>query len=350
MTSPPDNKRKWVAGFEGIHVRFLTDPIEIMFAMREATWGSPIEAPTQEQIRETIDEIASGKSLGGAKEVPALAWVVQCSRSTMDQTLRLREAAAGAQTTRDNDMRDFNVIVPTSIEQFNVHDRAEYPIEDDYFTDGIIDSLETLFSNTPGNMADYEAWELSKFSIEVQRRLYAWMIESGKVPPQDARYLFLPLGTQTHYVHAMTFRAFEKMCEQRLCNGLTQHETNYVTRLMRDAIVTHFPYLDKMFRSACEKKGKCVERSMLFPGCGAFRKCTKDTNGDGNCGGMCEACTEQVVPYEFDPEKQLYPAELNKDGQMMAQWDKDRAKLEADPIHNGTVFSMSGPPEPIARY
>lgn len=322
MTTPSQNKREWLVGFEGVHVRFMTDPAEIAFAAREATWGDPYSTkPTEEQLRETLDEIASGKTLGSAKEVPALGWVVQCSRSSMDQTLRLREAAAGAQTTRDNDMRDFNIIVPESIEKLK--DKPE-------------------------------GWEIHDEVVNLIDRMhnvYGQLIDSGLVPPQDARYVALPLGFQTHYVHIMNFRAFEKMCEQRLCNSQTQHETNYLTRLMRDAIVKEFPWTSKMFRSRCEKNDCCTKGTMLFPACGAFKG--KMVNlGKANAAEVLDidppkAVFEGEQAAEFNPEKHLYPPELN-DGQIMAEWDKDRKILERE--NPGKVYSMAGSPNEITEW
>jgi len=219
MTSPPGNNREWLVGNDGVKVRFVDDPRELAFLMREATWGSPIDKPTEEQIRETLEEVASGKALGSTKEA-LIGWVVQCSRSSMDQALRLREAGAGAQTTRDNDMRDFNQIVPETVAEVQRMSESEIPEDPDL----------------PKDISDL---------VYRMRNVYGRMVDTGKIPPQDARYIALPLGFQTHYVHVMDPRAFEKMCEQRLCNGITQHETNYITRLMRDEILknpkfTHF--------------------------------------------------------------------------------------------------------------
>lgn len=215
MTTPSQNQREWLVGYDGVRVRMLLDPGEIAYAMRESTWGNPYtNKPTEEQIKETLDEIASGRALGSTKEVPALGFVVVCSRSTMDQTLRLREAGAGAQTTRDNDMRDFNIIVPRTIEKLNM--AAIEHGERNHFSD----------DENRGHELYLEVVDI----IDRMREIYGELVDTGKVPPQDARYVAMPLGFQTHYVHVMNFRALEKMCEQRLCNGQTQHETNYVTR------------------------------------------------------------------------------------------------------------------------
>lgn len=276
MTDPPQNERKWLEGYEGVEVVMETDPARIAYFAREATWGDIMREPTTDELADTLAEIAEGKVLGAAKEVPALAWRIRASRSTMDQMLRLRESAAGAQTTRDNDMRDFNIVVPNTIVKLGAKPATN-------------DNL----------------WQRVRLLVQEQRKVYGLLVDAG-VPPQDARYVALPLGFQTQWIQIMNLRAFEKMCEQRLCNGLTQHETNYVVRLMRDAVVSWLPWTKKMLLSGCEKRGQCVSRSMLFPPCGAFGE-----------------------PTEHDPDEHLYPAEAN-DAQQFAEWDKLRVAFEAE--------------------
>lgn len=305
MTDPPQNQSKWLPGYEGVEVVFETDPARIAYFAREATWGDILREPTDEELQDTLAEVAAGKVLGAAKEVPALAWRIRASRSTMDQMLRLRESAAGAQTTRDNDQRNFNIIVPSKIEELKP---ISWP------------------SDVHGEeLKRGEVWAGVANLIDEMRKVYGELVDAG-VPPQDARYVALPLGFQTQWIQIMNLRAFEKMCEQRLCNGLTQHETNFVVRKMRDQVVRVMPWTADMLRSGCEKRGQCVSRTMLFPPCEAFGS-----------------------PNTMDEKSDtLYSAEQN-DGMQFAEWDYKRKHMEiADEKDNlNIVYRMAGPPTPL---
>lgn len=301
MTSPPANERKWLPGYEGVGCKLITDPATIAVACREATWGSVydfVDELTPEIIESTLEEIKGGKVLGAALEVPALAFVMRGSRSTMDQLLRLRESAGASHTTRDNDFRDFNIIVPTTV--------------------------ENLQYSSLTNMQLY--MELGEH-IAKARDLYGRMVDAG-VPPQDARYFCLPMGYQGDWVQVMNLRAFVKECEQRLCNGLTQHESNYMVRLQRDLVVEQWPWMAEMLRSSCEKRGQCASRTMLFPPCGAF-----GLTDDGLVPSeevVNETAMERAKEV-YDPEVHLYPPEQN-DAMTFAQWDRERIELMAEGV------------------
>lgn len=277
---PPQNLSINYFGFEGVRCELELDPARIAYFAREATWGDLFREPTPEELADTLREVQEGKVLGAALEVPALAWRIRASRSTMDQMLRLRESAAGAQTTRDNDMRHFNCIIPQTID-----DRLP---------------------------ADLRARVTAQ--LDALRQLYGDLLDAG-VPAQDARYVALPLGFQTQWIQIMNLRAFMKMCEQRLCNGLTQHETNYLVRLMRDQVVVAHPWTTPMLRSHCEKRNQCTSGGMLFPSCGAF-------------GGPV-------------PERETAYSREQNAGAHFAGWDRARKRRElANP---GLVYSMSEP-------
>lgn len=277
MTDPPQNERRWLPGYRGVEVKLETDPSRIAYFAREATWGDIMREPTEEELHDTLEEVAGGKVLSAAKR-GGFGFRVRASRSTMDQLLRLAEGSggagsgAGAQTTRDNDQRDFNIIVPNTIERLR----------------GTSDPRAVLL------------WQKVARLVDEQREVYAALVDAG-VPPQDARYVALPLGFQTQWMHVMDLRALEKMCEQRMCNGLTQHESNYTVRVMRDLVVDRWPWMDRMLRSMCEKRGQCMQQSMLFPPCGAF-------------GDQGESDT-------------LYDSSQN-DGMRFADWDERRVELE----------------------
>lgn len=303
MTSPPANQRKWLPGYEGVGCKLETDPIRIAVLCREATWGSVfdmVDNLTDEIIASALGEIEGGKVLGAAFEVPALAFIMRGSRSTMDQLLRLRESAGASHTTRDNDFRDFNIIVPSTIEALA-------------FT---------------GDGDDGELYSDLSRHIDATRKLYGRMVDRG-IPPQDARYLCLPMGYQGDWIQVMNMRALIKECEQRLCNGLTQHESNYMVRLQRDLVVERWPHMDKLLRSGCEKRGACTQGTMLFPPCGAF--------GEGRSEDL-DAMTISQYCYKHDPEKYLYPPDQN-DAMQFAQWDRDRKHMEADGMERPIPFS-----------
>lgn len=301
MTDPPQNQQRWLPGYEGVEVKIETDPARIAYFAREATWGDIMLEPSPDELADTIEEVKAGKVLSAAKR-GGFGFRIRASRSCMDQMLRLAEGSsgagsgAGAQTTRDNDQRNFNIMVPNTINDLQLQ-QGEVAAEE------VRDWDETPVVTTVAGVRD-ELWRsVSKLVLE-QRKVYGELVDAG-VPPQDARYVALPLGFQTQWMHVMDLRALEKLCEQRLCNGLTQHETNYLVRVMRDQVVELHPWMDEMLRSGCEKRGQCVSRSMLFPPCGAF----------GN---------RQVDPGEEDT---LYGSSQN-DAMQFAQWDKDRVDLE----------------------
>lgn len=312
MTSPPANQSKWLPGYEGVGVKLETDPLRVAVLCREATWGSVYDFElTDDVIASTMKEIEGGKILGAAYEVPSLAFVMRGSRSTMDQLLRLRESAGAAHTTRDNDFRDFNIIVPNTI--------------------------ENLKKPKGHNFTDEEQdlhWEVQDH-IESCRVLYGRLVDAG-IPPQDARYVALPMGYQGDWVQVMNLRAFIKECEQRLCNGLTQHESNYMVRLQRDLVVAKWPWMENMLKSSCEKKGQCAQRSMLFPQCGAF-------------GGPLGQPAMETAQWAYDPETHLYPPEQN-DAMRFAEWDRMRNEMEEDDFKRGLkiTYCMGAAPKPIS--
>lgn len=321
MTDPPQNKQEWLPGYEGVEVKLETDPARIAYFAREATWGDIMREPTDEELADTLAEVSEGKVLSAAKR-GGFGFRIKASRSCMDQALRLAEGSngagsgAGAQTTRDNDMRDFNIIVPNIINNLQLQpgeDSVE-PVEAIKGPTVLGQEVGIELPPTPTAAGQRDRlWRRVNALVREQRAVYGALVDAG-VPPQDARYVALPLGFQTQWMHVMDLRALEKMCEQRLCNGLTQHETNYLTRVMRDLVVAEYPWMDKMLRSGCEKRGQCVSRSMLFPPCDAFGK-----------------------PHRGDPDEgdeHLYSREQN-DAQQFAEWDKRRAEHEQpgmDPI------------------
>ncbi len=305
MTSPPANQSKWLVGFSGTHCRLELDPQKVAILAREATWGSVYDFElTPEVVEGAMKDIKGGKILGAAYEMPALAFVMRGSRCTMDQLLRLRESAGASHTTRDNDFRDFNIIVPETIE------------------------------NLRTDLGDDDLYDRVTAHIQEARRLYGEMVDSGKVPPQDARYIALPMGYQGDWIQIMNMRALIKECEQRLCNGMTQHESNYMVRMQRDLVVAKYPHMDKMLRSSCEKRGECASRSMLFPACGAFGPAGYDDDVESN----------GLVIHRYDPDQHLYSNDLNT-GMQMAHWDKDRQKLERE--NPDVIYCMDGPPMPL---
>jgi thymidylate synthase ThyX len=315
MTSPPANDRLWLEGYEGTKCRLELDPIKAAVLCREATWGSVYDyEPTPEQIAETWKEIESGKVLSAALSMPAFCFVMRGSRATMDQLLRLREAAGASHTTRDNDFRDFNIIVPSTIARMN------WPVED------------------PTGPVDYNAKEMRDGAlydrvaehVERTRELYGELVDAG-VPPQDARYVALPMGYQGDWIQVMNLQALIKECEHRMCNGLSQHETNYMARLQRDLVVEQFPAMEPLLKSRCEKTGGCSRGTMLFPTCGAFGQFQDPHTPDSVrvAADDCLAIDISRMKYEDEPERYLYPPEQN-DAMMFAEWDRKRKVMEAE--------------------
>lgn len=331
MTSPPQNQCKWLVGYEGVEVLLETDPARMAYFAREATWGDIMREPTEEDLRDTLAEVSRGAVLGAAYK-GGLGFRIRASRSTMDQMLRLAEGSggagsgAGAQTTRDNDMRDYNIIVPNTIEDLKEN----------------------------STLLPWPLYQRVVNHIEDARALYGDLVDAG-IPPQDARYVAMPLGFQTQWFHIMSAGNMIKMCEQRMCNGLTQHETNYLVRLMRDLVVLEQPWLDQQLRSSCEKRGECASKTMLFPPCGAFIKSVRPyipgaESADSEVGEIGEAIIKasddahRLEISHYDPERHLYQAEQN-DGMQFAAWDIERTALEAESPE--AIFSMATPPRQI---
>lgn len=317
MTSPPANEGLWITGYDGTKCRMETDPVRIAVLCREATWGSVYDfEPTPEIIESTLKEIAGGKVLGAAFEVPAIAFVMRGSRVTMDQLLRLRESAGAAHTTRDNDFRDFNIIVPNTIDdlQYNEDEMTLYP---------------------------YNFHARCREHIRQARKLYGDLVDAG-IPPQDARYIALPMGYQGDWIQVMNMRALIKECEHRLCNGLVQHETNYMARLQRDLVVAQWPHMDKLLRSRCEKNGQCTSGTMLFPACCAFGE-FRDTDSDGIRVHGPDSSAMEIAIQQYDPERHLY-SPMQNDAMQFAEWDRERKRLEAEGVEDLLPFST-----PVAR-
>lgn len=331
MTSPPQNQRKWLPGYEGVEVVMETHPARIAYFARECTWGDVMREPTNEELQDTLAEVQAGKVLGAAFK-GGIGFRIRASRSCMDQMLRLAEGSggagsgAGAQTTRDNDHRDFNVIVPNTIEALNTPEGTHY------YNEGLYQRVKDLMFET--------------------RRLYGDLVDAG-IPPQDARYVALPLGFQTQWFHVMSLGNMIKMCEQRMCNGLTQHETNYLVRVMRDMVVKEYPWMADNLRSGCEKRGKCASSTMLFPPCGAFTRAEAEQEerigaAAGEEWSHADVAREEerirLLVTKYNPDKHLYPTEQN-DAMQFALWDIQRQKLEAE--RPEAIFSMAGEPELI---
>jgi len=312
ITSPPQNQSLKLVGEEGTAVKLETDPARIAYFAREATWGDIMREPTDAELADTLAEVAAGKTLGASLK-GGVGFRIRSSRVTMDQALRLAEGSggagsgAGAQTTRDNDCRSFNLIVPKTIELL---DREEW--EDEDYGEGPLYALKKRVINY----------------VAMTHELYGDLIDAG-VPPQDVRYIALPQGFQTQWMHVMSLGNLQKMCEHRLCNGLVQWEINFLTRMMRDQVVLEYPWMDGALRSACEKSGACVKKTMLFPPCGAFGSFT---------GGWA------IPPTKRDRKPDhatLYPASQNL-AMEYADWDYQRQRLEQQ--NPDVIYCMAGPP------
>jgi hypothetical protein len=331
MTSPTWNESNTIGIFDGVEVIMETDPERIAYFAREATWGDLMREPTEEEMTDTLEEVARGGVLSAAYK-GGLGFRIRASRVTMDQALRLAEgtggagSGAGAQTTRDNDLRNFNMIIPPTISNLGAND-----------VDPITDSNQTWHEN----MQRTAMWSRVQRYVETTRKLYADLVDTG-VPPQDARYIALPMGFQTQWFHVMSLGNLIKMCEHRLCNGLVQHEINYLTRVMRDLVVQEYPWMDKQLRSSCEKRGQCVSTTMLFPPCGAF---VKDHSSPGE--PEMDLSEARLHIRQYDPERHLYPSEQNA-AMEFALWDVARQHLEAQ--NPDVLYRFAGPPEPFIQF
>lgn len=303
LTRPPANQSEWLEGYDGVAVRLEMDPIKAAVLCREATWGSVYDfEPTPEQIAEIWEEIKTGKVLSAALSMPAFCFVFRGSRVAMDQLLRLTESKGAAHTTRDNDFREWNQIVPQTIA-----DLYDLPLPEfgpgEWSTDG---------ASRPRSL-----YERCQEHVAAARELYGDLVDAG-VPPQDARYITLPMGYQGDWCQVMNLQALIKEMEHRLCNGLVQPETNYLARIQRDLVVAQFPEMAPLLRSRCEKVGQCTSGTMLFPKCGAF---------GGEAGDSRTAMERSQVSYS--PQLHLYPPEQNS-AMEFAEWDRQRTRLDVD--------------------
>ena len=327
-TSPPQNRSKWLVGYDGVEVIMETEPDRIAYFAREASWADIMEEPDPDEFADTLAEIGRGGVLGVAYK-GGMGFRIRASRSCMDQMLRLAEGRGGAgsgaaaQTTRDSDMRDFNIIVPHTIEAL-AHDRI----------------IEEIGDGLGGELYS----QVSRHITEA-RRLYGALVDAG-VPYQDARFVAMPLGFQTQWVHVMSAGNLIALCETRLCN-LVQHETDYLVRVMRDLAVQRYPWLDSQLRSACEKAGHCVssQNTMGFPPCGAFIASVEPyVPPEGPFSDMVVKASDDAERLEvtkWHPDRQRFSADKNS-AMEFAEWDIERNRLEAK--HPDVIYCMSGPP------
>src|ERR1700704_1024550 len=95
MTDPPQNGRKWLPGYEGVEVALETDPARMAYFARECTWGDVMREPTDDELIDTLSEVAGGRVLGAAFK-GGFGFRIRASRSSMDQMLRLAEGTGGA--------------------------------------------------------------------------------------------------------------------------------------------------------------------------------------------------------------------------------------------------------------
>jgi len=309
----PENQRREIEHLDGVRVELELDRGRIAYYARTCTWLDPFQEPDPDEFKKVLTEVAEGKVLSASK-FGDFAFKIRASRLVMDQLLRMTEIKAGAQTTRDNDFRDYDFVIPRTIQDL---------LEDD--------TLDPALMSFRGAALRWLNWMREGHDI------YGDLIDTGMVPPQEARY-GLPLGAQTNWIQCMDLLSLEKMCEQRMCNGLIQPETDFAVRLMRDLYVQHEPWTDKMLRSGCEKKGKCTGGGMLFPPCGAFVD-----EGQARAEGT-PLETYRLEVTHFDSSKHLFPGTLNAATEF-AMWDIDRLKLEER--YPEIVYSMAGPPIPL---
>jgi hypothetical protein len=264
----------------------------------------------------------------------------------MDQMLRLAEGRGGtgsgaaAQTTRDSDLSDFNIVVPNEIEALRFAEPGGTSRQGD------------LVMGRDEARQRKDLYCAIQDHIDDARELYRALLDAG-IPYQAARYVSIPIGFQQQWFHVMAPINIITLCETRLC-GLVQPETNYLARVIRDLAVQRFPWLDKQMRSACEKAGHCVssKNTMLFPPCGAFiNDAQRDEAGMRRHGldvsGMDIDDETRLVVRQYNPDIHLYPVEKNDTMQLM-EWDIERQILERD--NPGVIYSMSTPPEMIGVH
>jgi hypothetical protein len=118
----PKLETKFVRGVEGIKVKLVDtnkNPYKGMYVLATSCWGKKIdkwEETSPENRFLVVKAALEGDALPLAAEVPMFAFAVEgLSRAAFDQLARTREAVFSAKGMRDNNWKDCNIRIPTSL-------------------------------------------------------------------------------------------------------------------------------------------------------------------------------------------------------------------------------------------
>jgi thymidylate synthase ThyX len=300
-TQSPELTTGFVRGVEGITVELVDynkNPYKGMYILATSCWGSKINKwkETAPEHRFMVVKAAlEGQALPLALEVPKFTFVVEGpSRAAFDQMARTRDAVFSAKGMRDNNWKNADIRIPTSL----------WPTEEDYR------KAEVLGDTNPEEFTEEDKRLLSKLvnfneiveSMHKVKKTYADIVDVGKSSWQAARTV-LPLYVVYGYSVSYTYLSLKKVCANRM-KFCEMEDTCAVAWLMQQEVSKKFPLIGSYLRPGCDYANKCQYHSAyamseMF-GC-LFRECGRNQcqNGDGYA-EFNETCTNYM-----DLEEQL---------------------------------------------
>lgn len=189
-----------------------------LYRFVRATWeDSPDDNlhPTEQQMKEGLDAMLSGKALGLGLEATSLTFVISgITRVDLQQIVRQRVGVTfSVQCTGDRDLRHNSILIEESVAQ------------DLVLLDQVIESHL------------------------LPKKVYSDLLDSGKVSIQAAR-LFLPESREMHMYMHTNLSTFLFFYQKRIDDSSQTWQINEVVRKMADEICKVYPQMKPVFEKA----------------------------------------------------------------------------------------------------
>jgi len=211
----PIPETRYIKGCSKLKVKLISGPDENIYkAMVEGalqTWGSHTKEKWSRLSPNTrffvLKEVLEGRALPLVLEMPQFIFKISgISRASFDQIVRARIGfVACAKGVRDNNAKDWNVIVPTAIYE-----------------------NEKMFQEFK------RCWEMIKFT-------YTEMVEQGRESWQSARSI-LGMNIEYSYIVGINYMALKNLCARRLINTEQEDTVGTVVGMWKE-IYKNFPLL-----------------------------------------------------------------------------------------------------------
>lgn len=279
----PQLRTEFTRGVEGITVELVDtnkNPYKGMYVLATSCWGKGINkwAETSPENRFLVVKAAlEGDALPLAAEVPFFTFAVEgLSRAAFDQLARTRDAVFSAKGMRDNNWKDCNIRIPTSLWP-TLEERMLGESLGDKHPDDITEEDKKVLSK----LINFE--NIKKAMIDV-KKVYGDIVDTGKASWQAARTV-LPLYVEYGFSVRYHYLALKKVCANRM-KFCEMEDTCAVGWLYQKAVEKVFPLLASYLRPGCDFGHKCQYHksygmSELF-GC-LFSECGRN---------KCEATSE----------------------------------------------------------